>query len=122
MDNKQKTQSPQKNTTADPNIVNNVGIMDDLEKDSDTGLTIDYESDMSGGSKGGQASSDDFYDYTSPSAQPATGKGKQGFASMSPAERSKIARIGGIEAHKQKKAHEWDSKEAKRAGKIGGSR
>lgn len=47
-------------------------------------------------------------------------KGKQGFASMSSIEQRKIASKGGKAAHAKGTAHEWDSQEAKAAGRKGG--
>jgi hypothetical protein len=46
---------------------------------------------------------------------------KRGFASMTPAQRTAIARLGGIAAHKKKVAHEWTRAEAAAAGRIGGA-
>ncbi len=45
---------------------------------------------------------------------------RRGFASMSPGERSRIASLGGKAAHAKGTAHEFDSDEARRAGKKGG--
>ena len=49
-------------------------------------------------------------------------KGKQGFASLSPEERKRVAREGGIAAHRAGKAHKWNSEEAREMGKLGGKR
>lgn len=46
--------------------------------------------------------------------------GKRGFASLSPARQREIASLGGIEAHKKGRAHEWSSEEARLAGQKGG--
>jgi general stress protein YciG len=46
--------------------------------------------------------------------------GKQGFASMDPEEQRAIASKGGQAAHQSGKAHEWNSEEAKEAGRLGG--
>ncbi len=45
---------------------------------------------------------------------------RRGFASMSPDERSRIASLGGKAAHAKGTAHEFDSEEARRAGRKGG--
>ena len=45
---------------------------------------------------------------------------KRGFASMSQAKRSSIAKAGGIAAHKQGTAHTYSHEEAVAAGKKGG--
>lgn len=45
---------------------------------------------------------------------------RRGFASMSPAERSRIASLGGKAAHEKGTAHEFTSEEARRAGRKGG--
>lgn len=44
----------------------------------------------------------------------------RGFASMDPEKRRKIASMGGKAAHEKGTAHEWDSEEARRAGRKGG--
>jgi uncharacterized protein len=44
---------------------------------------------------------------------------KQGFGSMSPEKRRALQSKGGINAHKSGRAHEWDSKSASLAGKLG---
>jgi general stress protein YciG len=44
----------------------------------------------------------------------------RGFAAMSPERQKQIASEGGRAAHKQGVAHEWNSDEARRAGKKGG--
>jgi len=49
-----------------------------------------------------------------------TQKERRGFASMSREKQREIASKGGIAAHKKGTAHEWDKKEAKAAGKLGG--
>lgn len=46
--------------------------------------------------------------------------GQQGFASMDQDERKRIASKGGKAAHEQGTAHEWDSEEAREAGRKGG--
>ncbi len=48
-------------------------------------------------------------------------KGRQGFASMTPEQRKRIASLGGTAAHAQGTAHRWTREEAQRAGKIGGT-
>lgn len=48
------------------------------------------------------------------------GKDKRGFASMDPEKQKMIASKGGKSAHALGRAHEWDSKSASLAGKIGG--
>lgn len=57
-------------------------------------------------------------DYSEDTRQ--TKKGRQGFASMSEEKQRSIASKGGRAAHAQGTAHEWDSKEAKEAGRKGG--
>lgn len=47
-------------------------------------------------------------------------RGRQGFASMSPDEQRRIASKGGKAAHAKGTAHEWNSEEAKAAGRKGG--
>ena len=49
-------------------------------------------------------------------------KSKRGFASMPPERQKKIASAGGTAAHKMGVAHEFDSEEAKRAGRKGGKK
>lgn len=46
---------------------------------------------------------------------------KRGFAAMSKETRLRIASMGGVAAHKAGTAHEWNSEEAAKAGKKGGS-
>lgn len=45
---------------------------------------------------------------------------RRGFAAMDPEEQRKIASKGGKAAHEKGTAHEWDSREAKEAGRKGG--
>jgi general stress protein YciG len=45
---------------------------------------------------------------------------KRGFASMDPQQQREIASKGGQAAHQQGVAHEWNSEEARRAGRKGG--
>jgi hypothetical protein len=47
-------------------------------------------------------------------------KSKRGFASMSQAKRTAIAKSGGIKAHQMGKAHQFSREEAIAAGKKGG--
>ena len=47
-------------------------------------------------------------------------KRTRGFASMNAEQRSKIARMGGVAAHKKGNAHEFSSTEARIAGRKGG--
>lgn len=49
-----------------------------------------------------------------------SGRGNQGFASMSKDKQREIASKGGKAAHAQGTAHEWDSSEAAAAGRRGG--
>ncbi len=44
----------------------------------------------------------------------------RGFRSMDPAKQQQIASKGGKAAHRKGTAHEWDSEEAKAAGRKGG--
>lgn len=46
--------------------------------------------------------------------------GKQGFGNMDPEKQRELARRGGKAAHAKGTAHEWNSEEARRAGRIGG--
>lgn len=48
------------------------------------------------------------------------GKEKRGFASMPPEKQREIAAKGGRAAHEKGTAHEWDTEEAKAAGRKGG--
>lgn len=48
------------------------------------------------------------------------GKSRRGFASMTPEKQREIAAKGGRAAHAKGVAHEWDSAEAKDAGRKGG--
>jgi hypothetical protein len=45
---------------------------------------------------------------------------KRGFATMTPEERSRISRLGGVAAHAKGRAHEWTREEAQSAGSKGG--
>lgn len=45
---------------------------------------------------------------------------KRGFAAMDQNHLRDVARRGGVESHRKGTAHEFDSDEARRAGKIGG--
>ncbi len=47
-------------------------------------------------------------------------KSKRGFAAMSPERQREIASQGGRAAHEMGVAHEWNTDEAKEAGKKGG--
>ena len=48
-------------------------------------------------------------------------KGRRGFASMDPARVKEIASQGGRAAHEQGTAHEYTTKEAAAAGRLGGA-
>jgi general stress protein YciG len=48
-------------------------------------------------------------------------KKKRGFALMNPEKQKQIARKGGKAAHEQGVAHQWNSEEARNAGRKGGS-
>ncbi len=50
----------------------------------------------------------------------SSGRGQQGFASMTKEKQREIASKGGKAAHAQGTAHEWNSKEAAEAGRRGG--
>lgn len=109
-----KNQSPSQEITDDTAMSNNMDDFDDL--------AVNYD-EISEGILGGQASSSNRDDsQNNLNDQNHSGKGKQGFGSMDPTRQREIASQGGKAAHEQKKAHEWDSNEAKQAGKIGGSR
>lgn len=47
--------------------------------------------------------------------------GRRGFSGMTPEERSRIASLGGIAAHKAGTAHEFTAEEAAAAGRKGGA-
>lgn len=47
-------------------------------------------------------------------------RGKQGFASMDPQRQREIASLGGQIAHRDGRAHEFTSEEARAAGRKGG--
>jgi general stress protein YciG len=47
-------------------------------------------------------------------------KPRRGFAAMDPEKQKEIAKKGGRAAHEQGVAHQWDSEEARKAGKKGG--
>jgi general stress protein YciG len=47
-------------------------------------------------------------------------KSKRGFASMSLAKRTAIAKNGGVKAHELGRAHQFTSDEARAAGRKGG--
>ncbi len=49
-------------------------------------------------------------------------KDRRGFASMDPEKQREIASKGGKAAHEKGTAHEFDSNEAREAGRKGGSR
>lgn len=53
---------------------------------------------------------------------PRSGRGNQGFASMSKEKQREIASKGGKAAHEAGTAHEWDSAEAAAAGRRGGQK
>jgi general stress protein YciG len=57
---------------------------------------------------------------SSSSRSNSTGNSRRGFAAMDPEEVSEIASMGGKAAHRSGHAHEWDSREARRAGHLGG--
>jgi general stress protein YciG len=44
----------------------------------------------------------------------------RGFASMDPEQQREIASLGGRASHEQGIGHEWDSREAREAGRKGG--
>ena len=48
------------------------------------------------------------------------GRGRRGFASMSPEKQREIASKGGRAAHEKGTAHEWTADEARTAGRKGG--
>ena len=54
------------------------------------------------------------------SNETSTKKSIRGFAAMSQEKQREIARKGGRAAHEQGVAHQWNSQEAKEAGKKGG--
>lgn len=53
---------------------------------------------------------------------PRSGRGNQGFASMSKEKQREIASKGGKAAHEAGTAHEWTSEEAAEAGRRGGQK
>ena len=50
----------------------------------------------------------------------SNGRSNRGFAAMSPERQRQIASEGGRAAHRQGVAHEWNSEEARKAGRKGG--
>jgi general stress protein YciG len=50
------------------------------------------------------------------------GSSNRGFAAMSPERQKQIASEGGRAAHRQGVAHEWNSDEARKAGRKGGEK
>jgi len=48
------------------------------------------------------------------------GSSERGFAAMDPEEQRRIASEGGKASHEKGTAHEWDSEEAREAGRKGG--
>lgn len=52
--------------------------------------------------------------------QNKSGSSNRGFASMDPEKQRQIASKGGKAAHQKGSAHEFDSQEARQAGKKGG--
>lgn len=54
-----------------------------------------------------------------PGNQPMN-KARRGFAAMSPEKQKEIARQGGRAAHQQGVAHQWNSSQAREAGRKGG--
>jgi general stress protein YciG len=50
------------------------------------------------------------------------GASNRGFAAMSPERQKQIASEGGRAAHRQGVAHEWNSDEARKAGRKGGEK
>ncbi len=60
----------------------------------------------------------DTTDSTPPAPVPP--KRPHGFAALSPAERSRIARLGGIAVQAQGTGHRFTAEEAQRAGQKGG--
>ncbi|SOD41757.1 KGG domain-containing protein [Nitrosovibrio sp. Nv4] len=55
-----------------------------------------------------------------PSSKSSGGDSKRGFASMDEAKQREIASKGGKAAHEKGTAHEFDSEEAREAGRKGG--
>jgi general stress protein YciG len=51
----------------------------------------------------------------------AGGVSRRGFASLSPAKRKRIAKLGGKAVHAKGTAHTWTPAEARVAGKVGGT-
>jgi general stress protein YciG len=65
----------------------------------------------------------DLHQDISDSSNSSNGNGRRsnrGFAAMSPERQKQIASEGGRAAHKLGVAHEWNSDEARKAGKKGG--
>lgn len=52
--------------------------------------------------------------------QGGSGKSERGFAGMDPEKQREIASEGGKASHEKGTGHEWDSQEAREAGKKGG--
>ncbi len=90
---------------------------DDLAEDEGLG-------DIDVGLKGGLADESSLVDGDQStevgSQKPVGSSGGRGFASMSKDQQRQIASKGGKAAHRQGKAHEWTSQEARDAGAKGG--
>jgi general stress protein YciG len=52
----------------------------------------------------------------------ATGKGRQGFASMDPRRVREIAHLGGKAVQEQRVGHQWTTATAQAAGRKGGAK
>jgi len=48
------------------------------------------------------------------------GRARRGFAAMDPEERREISRRGGTASHESGRGHEFNSQEARAAGRLGG--
>jgi hypothetical protein len=74
-----------------------------------------------GGSRRGTSMNRNYRGSSRGSSYSSTrGSSRRGFASMDPEEQREIASMGGRAAHEYGTAHEWNSREAARAGHLGG--
>ena len=76
--------------------------------------------DKDQGSNGTQSTQGDSEFTASTPAAAAKPKAMRGFAAMDEAKRREISRMGGRAAHESGHAHEWNSNEARAAGRLGG--
>jgi general stress protein YciG len=80
-----------------------------MDKDQNAADTQSTQSDTDFGTQEMKTST--------PAAKP---RALRGFAAMDEAKRREISRMGGRAAHESGHAHEWNSNEARAAGRLGG--